>query len=86
MRLCGSTWLVAVGGDEAWYVSRPRLKQMALIMQQSSGGDFLPFICILAGGLFLWSSKARNESEPVLLHFNRIFFACFTALSAFPFD
>ena len=43
-------------------------------------------ICILAGGVFLWSSKARNASEPVLLHFNRIFFACLTALSAFPFD
>ena len=27
-------------------------------------------ICILEGGVFLWSSKARNASEPVLLHFN----------------
>ena len=43
-------------------------------------------ICILAGGVLLWSSKARNVSKPVLLHFNIIFFACFTALLAFPFD
>ena len=43
VRLCCSTWLVAVGGDEAWYVSRPCLKQKALTMQQSSGGDFLSF-------------------------------------------
>ena len=28
VHLCCSTWFVAVGGDEALYVSRPRLKQM----------------------------------------------------------
>ena len=43
VRLCYSTWLVVVGGDEAWYGSRPHLKQMAVIMRQSSAGDFLSF-------------------------------------------
>ena len=43
-------------------------------------------IYILAGGVLLWSSKARNVSKPVLQHFNIIFFACFTALLSFPFD
>ena len=43
-------------------------------------------IFILAGGVFVWSSKARNPSEPVLKHFTRVFLVCFTTLSAFPFD
>ena len=50
VRLCFSTWLVVVGGDEAWYGSRPHLKRMAVIMRQSSAGDFLSF-CLIAAVL-----------------------------------
>ena len=69
------------GFNNAAVIGRGRRLLVLLLNSRYAG-----LICILAGGVFLWSSKARNASEPVLLHFNRIFFACLTALSAFPFD
>ena len=92
MHLCCSTWLVAVGGlvcvtsssetdgfNNAAVIGR---RLLVLLLNSRCAG----LICILTGSVFLWSSKARNACEPVLLHFNKIFFACLTVHSAFPFD
>lgn len=43
VRLCCSTGLVAVGGDEAWYGLHPHLLQIASINQLLSARDFLSF-------------------------------------------